>query len=267
MTYSPDCRNIENLVNSLKILIVESGAKALLRRQEGLRVYYKEDRSPVTNADLEISTLIYNHLKSLTPNLSVICEERELICPLVDDVFWLVDPIDGTRSYIQNGDTFTVNIALIKNNIAVLGFIYQPSVQKLYYTDYDNSLKIEQNGVVISVDNTSQSDRYGAVVGSRYSDSNTKDFLEKHSITKIASIPSSVKLCLIAEGKADVYPMFGTTMEWDIAAGHALIKAGGGNIVDLLGNELSYKKGGFQNPHFYAYSKYWYRKTDVKDNS
>lgn len=267
MTCSPDFRNLDSLVSSIKTLIIEAGIRALLRRQEGLRVYCKDDNSPVTNADLEISTLIYNHLKALTPNLSVVCEERESVFPFVDDVFWLVDPIDGTRSYIQDGDTFTVNIALIKNNIAVLGFIYQPSVQKLYYTDYDNSLKIEQNGVVISADNVSKEDRYDAVVGSRYSDQNTKDFLTKHSITKIVSIPSSVKLCLIAEGKADVYPMFGTTMEWDIAAGHALIKAGGGNVVDLLGNELFYNKVGFQNSHFYAYSKYWCNKTDFKDNT
>ena len=261
MIHSKNLKNIDSLVESLKTLMIESGNKAFLRRQEGLRIYYKEDNSPVTNADLEISTLIYHHLKSLAPNIPVVCEEREIITPFADDLFWLVDPIDGTKSYIKNEDTFTVNIALIQNHIPVLGFIYQPSMQKLYYTDHDNSLKIEQNGVILSVANTSIEDRYGAVVGSRYSDANTKDFLKKHSITNVVSIPSSIKLCLIAEGKADVYPKFGTTMEWDIAAGHALIKAGGGHVVDLHGNELGYKKAGFLNPHFYAYSKYWNNNT------
>ncbi len=257
MIHLPDLGNTGKLIQSIKALMIECGRVALLRMQEGINVFYKEDNSPVTNADIEISTLIFNNLKSLTPDIPVICEERDLITPLGDDYFWLVDPIDGTRSYIRGEDTFTVNIALIKHNLAVLGFIYQPFTKKLYYTDHNNNLQIEQNGKTVNIENSLIKDHYSAVVGSRYSDSHTKDFLKSHLITKIVSIPSSIKFCLIAEGTADVYPGFGTTMEWDVAAGHALVKAAGGNIVDLHGNELSYRKDGFQNPHFCAYSKYW----------
>ncbi|UCM85618.1 MAG: 3'(2'),5'-bisphosphate nucleotidase CysQ [Rickettsia endosymbiont of Culicoides impunctatus] len=244
-----------NLIRSLKSLITDAGRIALMTRDLGLIVCYKEDNSPVTNADKEISNFIYNGLMELTPNIPVICEEREIVT-LNEEQFWLIDPIDGTKSYIKGEDTYTVNIALIKNGMPVIGFIYQPSMQKLHYTDANNALRVEQNDVEVSFDALPRN-HYSAVVSSRWFNLDTKSFLEKHLITEIVSIPSSIKLCLIAEGKADIYPKFGTTMEWDIAAGHALIKANGGNIIDLDGNELIYQKKNFQNPHFYAYSRYF----------
>ncbi|MDD9334827.1 MAG: 3'(2'),5'-bisphosphate nucleotidase CysQ [Rickettsiaceae bacterium] len=244
-----------NLIKSLKSLITEAGGIALIRRDLGLIVSYKDDNSPVTNADKEISSFIYDGLKDLAPNIPVVCEERDIIA-LNDNQFWLIDPIDGTKSYIKGEDTYTVNIALIKNGMPIIGFIYQPSVQKLYYTDANNALRIEQNGVETSFDALPKT-HYRAVVSSRSSNSDIKKFLKKHLITEIVTIPSSIKLCLVAEGKADIYPKFGPTMEWDIAAGHALIKASGGNIVDIDGNELVYQKKNFQNPHFYAYSRYF----------
>jgi len=244
-----------NLIRSLKSLITDAGRIALMTRDLGLIVCYKDDNSPVTNADKEISDFIYNGLTKLTPNIPVICEEREPVA-LNKEHFWLIDPIDGTKSYVKSEDTYTVNIALIKNGMPVIGFIYQPSIQKLHYTDVNNILRVEQNDVAVSFDALPRN-HYSAVVSSRCSNSEIKKFLEKHLITEIVSIPSSIKLCLIAEGKADIYPKFGTTMEWDIAAGHALIKANGGNVVDLDGNELVYQKKNFQNPHFYAYSRYF----------
>ncbi|WP_341756257.1 MULTISPECIES: 3'(2'),5'-bisphosphate nucleotidase CysQ [unclassified Candidatus Tisiphia] len=246
---------IVHLIKSLRSLITEAGRIALMTRDLGLIISYKEDNSPVTNADKEISDFIYDGLKELTPNIPVICEERDIVT-LNEEQFWLVDPIDGTKSYVKGEDTYTVNIALIKNGIPVIGFIYQPSIQKLHYTDANNILRVEHNNVEVSVDVLPRN-HYNAVVSSRCSNLDTKNFLEKHLITEVVSVLSSIKLCLIAEEKADIYPKFGTTMEWDIAAGHALIKANGGNIVDLDGNELVYQKKNFQNPHFYAYSRYF----------
>jgi 3'(2'), 5'-bisphosphate nucleotidase len=251
-----------NLIDVLKKLIIKAGDIALIRRNSGLVISYKKDNSPVTNADIEISDFIYKGLKNLTPDIPIICEEREAT-HIDSEMFWLVDPIDGTRSYIKNEDSYTINIALIQNHLPIIGLIYQPSIAKLYYTDENANLRIEQN----SIEEVSESlvkNYYSAVVSSHLANSATKEFLEKYLITEIISIPSSIKLCLVAEGKADIYPRFGTTMEWDIAAGHALIKASGGNIVDLDGNELIYKKKNFQNPYFHAYSSYWLEKSLIK---
>ncbi len=244
-----------NLIKSLKNLITEAGKIALIRRDSGLVVSYKKDDSSVTNADKEISDFIYNGLKALTPNIPVICEERN-ISVVNESQFWLIDPIDSTKSYIKGQDSYTVNIALINNSMPIIGFIYQPSMHRLYYTNADNALIVEQNGIEVSFDILPK-DHYSAVISSCITNSDTKKFLNKYLITEVVTVASSIKLCLVAEGKADIYPKFGPTMEWDIAAGHALIKANGGNIVDLEGNELVYQKKNFQNPHFYAYSRYF----------
>jgi 3'(2'), 5'-bisphosphate nucleotidase len=118
-----------NLIRSLKSLITEAGRIALITRDLGLIVSYKEDNSPVTNADKEISDFIYNALKDLTPNIPIICEEREIVT-LNEEQFWLIDPIDGTKSYAKGEDTYTVNIALIKNGMPIIGFIYQGTVER-----------------------------------------------------------------------------------------------------------------------------------------
>ncbi len=260
---------MQNLINSLKNLIIEAGNIAVTRRNTGLIVSYKQDNSPVTNADIEISDFIYHGLKVLSPNIPVICEERDLDnlteniysnSPNQDNMLWLVDPIDGTKSYIKGEDSYTVNIALIQNGSPIIGLIYQPSIYKLYYTDQNNNLKIEQKGAKIDFESSSKNYYSAVVSSSSFNSSDIQDFLKKYFITELIRVSSSIKLCLIAEGKADIYPRFGTTMEWDIAAGHALIKANGGNIIDLNGKELIYNKKNFQNPHFYAYSKYWLEK-------
>ncbi|WP_375326206.1 3'(2'),5'-bisphosphate nucleotidase CysQ [Candidatus Tisiphia endosymbiont of Nemotelus uliginosus] len=246
---------MERLIESLKNLIIKAGEIALLQREIGLKVSYKEDNSPVTNADIEISELIYHNLTRLAPNISIICEERE-IAPLTADSFWLIDPIDGTKSYIKGDSTYTINIGLIERGTPTIGLIYQPTIRKLYYTDHNNFLRIEQDGIEEKLSTLPKS-YCNAVLSSHSSNVDTKNFLEKHLITEVVSIPSSIKLCLVAEGKCDIYPKFGPTMEWDIAAGHALIRANGGNIVDLEGKELTYKKDNYKNPSFYAYSRHW----------
>lgn len=246
---------MEKLVESLKNLIIEAGEIALLKRELGLRVSYKEDNSPVTNGDIEVSEFIYKNLVRLTPDIAIICEEREIIT-LTENSFWLIDPIDGTKSYIKGDDTYTINIGLIENGTPTIGLIYQPSMHRLYYTDHNNSLRIEQNGIEEKLD-TLPKNYCNAVLSSHSSNIDTKNFLAKHLITEVVSIPSSIKLCLVAAGECDIYPKFGPTMEWDIAAGHALIRANGGNIVDLDGKELTYKKDDYKNPSFYAYSRHW----------
>ncbi|MFY9590144.1 3'(2'),5'-bisphosphate nucleotidase CysQ family protein [Rickettsia endosymbiont of Halotydeus destructor] len=245
-----------NLINALKDLVIKAGRIALDIKKVGLIVENKLDHSPVSNADKEISELIYRDLQTLTPGVTIICEEQPLPI-LSSDTFWLVDPIDGTKSYISGKDTYTINIGLIKNGIPTIGLIYQPENAKLYYTDPNGNLEIEQNLVKIPINRELKKSGFNAVISFCHPNKATTDFLEKYLINKIESIASSIKLCLIAEGEADIYPKFGRTMEWDIAAGHALIKAGGGNIFDPSGKEITYGKKNFTNADFFACGPYW----------
>ena len=198
----------ERFISNLKDIIIEAGKISISLRDEGLIVKRKKDSSPVTNADIEISNFIYSELTKLDQVIPIICEEQPLKDVLGKEMIWLVDPIDGTRSYIKNMDSFTVNIALIHNQIPIIGLIYQPTSRKLYFT----------------------------VVSSRNFNYKTEKYIQENGFSEIISIPSSIKLCMVAEGSADVYPKFGSTMEWDTAAGHALIRAAGGAVID---NNLS----------------------------
>lgn len=214
----------DNLINALKDLIINTGKIALDIKKAGMLTDIKSDGSVVTNADKEISKIIYQTLQTLTSQIAIVCEEQPL--PIFSsDTFWLIDPIDGTWSYVNGKSTYTVNIGLIENGFPTIGLIYHPETAKLYYTDVNGRLKIEQNSKEIFVNNEPKHEELHAVIGFYNSNKATKEFLSKYSFGQINAIGSSMKLCLIAEGAADIYPKFGQTMEWDIAAGHALIKA------------------------------------------
>lgn len=242
------------LIKKIKNLIVEAGDIALKTKQNNLKIEWKSDNTPVTNADKEISLFIFKALSILTPNTVVICEERELLPVDKNKPFWLIDPIDGTRSFIKGKDSFTVNIALVDKQMASYGFIYQPDTEILYFTDENKNFFIEQKGKTIEP-NTHTDDDFIAVVSSNHFNRPTKDYLKNNQFSKVLSIPSSLKLCMIAEGVADVFPKFGTTMEWDIAAGDALIRASGGMLSLVSGEQMIYGKDNFENTDFIATSK------------
>lgn len=252
----------DSLINQIKSLIIKAGEVALKEKHLGLTIEYKNnDHSPVTSADKKISDLIYDALSTITPEIEVICEERNPITLKNKSRFWLIDPIDSTVSYIKGLEYYTINIALIIDDVPILGFIYQPEKRKLYYTNIDNNLVIEQYNMVISTLNQQISrDKYIAITSANNFNQLTEDFLVHYSLNKVLHVPSSLKLCWIAEGIADVYPKFGDTMEWDIASGHALIISTGGNISNLNGIQVSYNKPHFKNHHFLAYSKRWYNR-------
>ncbi|MFK7973618.1 MAG: 3'(2'),5'-bisphosphate nucleotidase CysQ [Rickettsiaceae bacterium] len=243
-------------INEIKNITIKAGEIAMNLRSEGLEIKFKQDRSPVTNADKVISDYIFFRLSKIAPHIPVVCEERPLIDVSNNKQFWLVDPIDGTSSFIDNSAYFTVNIALIDNKQAKYGFIYLPASNKLYYTDANNQLVIEQHGNRTNL-NVHNQISYVAVASSKNINQLTSTYLIKHQLSNIISIPSSVKLCLIAESAGDVYPNFGQSMEWDIAAGHALITATGGDLALLSGETMTYAKPDFLNPHFVAFNKKW----------
>lgn len=244
------------LISFLKDVVINAGDIALQARKEGIVIEYKQDNSPVTSADKSISDYIYSSISLLPYNFPVICEERPLCDIDSKGSFWLIDPIDGTKSFIKNKDSFTINIALIVNKIPVLGFVYQPSLEKLYYIDHElNFCREDRNSKPTPP--LAKREGFTAIVSSNHFNKETADYLKDNNFSEIIAIPSSIKLCMIAEGRGDVYPKFGNTMEWDIAAGHALINASGGKITDIDGQVLYYGKPNFANSNFLAMSKRW----------
>lgn len=243
-------------IEQIKDVIIKAGIIALDLRSKGLEITYKPDKSPVTNADIEISHHIFNALSRITPQIPVICEERESSTAINSDLFWLIDPIDGTKSYIRNNEIFTINIALIEKGKPVIGFVHLPSQSRLYFTDKNNDLVIEVNGEIV-VPRAHDKHGFVAVVSSHNFNPSTQDYLNYYSFDEVLVVPSSYKLCMVAEGLCDVYPKFGETMEWDIAAGDAILRAAGGGVYTTKGNIMLYGKDTLVNPHFIAASSKW----------
>jgi 3'(2'), 5'-bisphosphate nucleotidase len=246
----------KRFIQEIKEIITSAGRIALDVRERGLEIKTKEDNSPVTNADIQISDYIFTKLLEIMPSIPVVCEERTLVDITDKKQFWLIDPIDGTRSFIKNNDSFTVNIAMIDDKTPTFGFVYLPSKDRLYFTDENMDFCIQENGKIVG-NNKHTKDGLVAVVSSHNFNSETESYLKENEFSEIIAVPSSIKLCMIAEGAGDVYPKFGPTMEWDTAAGHALVKSAGGSVRTLLGEEMGYAKEGFLNPDFIAANKKW----------
>lgn len=220
-----------------------------------VKVTYKEDLSPVTLADKASHDFISSELEALTPNIPIISEEGEIKNHKDAGEFWLVDPLDGTKEFIQKNDEFTVNIALISNHIPVLGIVCAPAL-KVSYAGLvgDGAFKMIFGHETLQIHCSTPIKEKGVVVCSR----NHEDVTHIERVFpgyQFLPMGSSLKFCKLAEGFAHIYPRFGRTMEWDTAAGQAVLMAAGG-FVFLVDNKdtLRYGKKGFENPHFIATS-------------
>jgi len=217
----------------------------------------KPDLSPVTTADEASNTFIVESLKSLDPGVPIIAEESVSASP--DDLsdhgsFWLVDPLDGTKEFIAGRNEFTVNIALITAGIPELGVIHLPA-QNITYTGHHTAGAFKRKGTrePYQIRVRAQPPKGATIVVSRsHLTSKTTAWLSDHNVAECTKAGSSLKFCLLAEGSADLYPRFGRTMEWDIAAGHAILSAAGGKVNTIDGKPLRYGKPGFENPNFVA---------------
>lgn len=220
----------------------------------------KLDASPVTEADERAEAFILQALAQCTPQIPVISEEAAAAgqVPEVGRRFWLVDPLDGTREFIKRNGEFTVNIALIDNAEPVLGVVLAPALQRLFAGARGCGAFIEQAGQRQPIHCRTVSPEGLDVVASRsHGDAEALDkFLGGRKVRSLKSAGSSLKICLVACGEADLYPRLGRTMEWDIAAGHGVLLAAGGQIRTLEGEVLGYGKAGLDNPHFYAHGLY-----------
>lgn len=216
----------------------------------------KGDASPVTEADERAEALILPALAALTPEIPVVSEEAVAAgqIPSVSDRFWLVDPLDGTKEFIQCNGEFTVNIALIEKRRAVLGVVLAPALDRLYAGASATGAFLETQGNRQTIACRVQPGAGITVVASRsHNDVNAMaGFLKGRRVASLAEAGSSLKFCLVAAGLADLYPRLGRTMEWDTAAGNAVLHAAGGKVTTLDGAELAYGKDQFANPHFLA---------------
>ena len=255
----------ENLLEILNIS-VDAGEVILNYYNENVDVIYKDDESPLTKADLASHKIITDSIKKITPDIPILSEEEFIDWKIRKKwkKYWLIDPLDGTKEFIKKNDEFTVNIALIENNRPILGVIYTPALNELFYSiknfgSYKILTKKKLNTLKeakrISI-NKKKSNKI-KIVGSR-SHSNpildkwvNKNFNEFDILQK----GSSLKFCLIAEGSADIYPRFGPTSEWDIAAGHIILEEAGGKLKSIENKEILYnEKENILNPDFFAYS-------------
>ncbi len=233
-------------------------------------VEFKQDLSPVTRADRVAEAIILSDLKKIAPNIPVVAEEAvfEGKIPEIDNIFFLVDALDGTREFIRKNREFTVNIALVDNGKPIFGLVYAPALGELYLTlapDQAVMGLLNPRGSLSEIHRLDfkaikprppLEDGLSVVVSKSHLTHETSKFIEQFSVREQLDIGSSLKFCLLAKGDADLYPRFGPTMEWDTAAGHALLNAAGGRVQGLNGEQLVYGKtdDNYRNPYFVAWA-------------
>lgn len=243
------------MLDIFQIIEIAKQASLLINKHYNTKfdIMVKQDNSPVTNVDILVDNFISDALSKITKDIIVISEENENSKAHeinLGEYFWLVDPIDGTQGFIEKNGQFTVNISLIKDNQPIIGVIAIPEQETIYFNDFTNTAyKLHQNNISKINCRKIQNNKIDVLMG-RSHDNGWQNFEQEYIIQNLTKIGSSIKFCMIAEGLADAYARFGPTMEWDTAAGHAIINAAGGSLVDFNSKSLSYGKPGFKNPSF-----------------
>jgi len=244
--------------------VIEAGACAMAHRAAGVQAEEKSDQSPVTIADREAEAILLAALAVHAPGIPVIAEEEAAAgrLPDIGGRFFLVDPLDGTKEYVKGGDDFTVNVALIDHGLPIAGIVYAPAQATLWWGDVPRRLAMRaaiEDGRVAQkrpIGVRPCGGRPKAVASKSHPVPATEAFLTACGSEDRVSIGSSLKFVLVAEGAADLYPRPSPTMEWDTAAGHAVLLAAGGRVFDLDGLPLTYGKPKFFNPGFVATGPY-----------
>ncbi|WP_397541552.1 3'(2'),5'-bisphosphate nucleotidase CysQ [Roseovarius salis] len=230
---------------------------------EDFDVKLKSDDSPVTEADEAADALISDGLRDAFPDLVLVTEEQAQSHGQTASTFAIVDPLDGTKEFVQRRGDFTVNIALVEGGVPTLGIVYAPARKRMFYTLPDSG-SVEETGPfspdtrgdvrplhVSDPDN----DALMVVASKSHRDQATDDYISRYAVKDMTSAGSSLKFCLVASGEADLYPRLGRTMEWDTAAGDAVLRGAGGQVVRFDDHEpLHYGKDGYANPFFIAYA-------------
>ena len=250
--------NIQKIVKNLIDTFYQAGKVSLDLRDKGLIKKIKSDNTPVSNGDLEVNKIITQKIKEVTPGIPIVSEEtpdNKTLKNLRD--FWLIDPIDGTYDYINNLEEFTINAGLIINKIPVAGLIYAPAKKRMFYS-YGPSFAFEiTNGETKKLDCSKNYDK-NEIKFVSYSNKIKPEIdiiHKKLNVKKFEKMKSSLKFCVIAAGEFDGYVAEPRAFEWDIAAGHSILKHAGGSVTDFDGKEIIYGKKDFKNPSLILKSK------------
>lgn len=258
----------EQLARALLPSVLEAGAIEMHYYRSGVAIERKADASPVTAADREAEAVLLAALAQIAPGVPVIAEEAvgRGAVPQIADTFFLVDPLDGTREFISQRDEFTVNVALVRDGKPVFGVVFAPALGDLCVTLGPSRagharVAAIPSAVSAAVDfadiqtRRPDHDALVAVASLAHGAAEADRFLASYRVSQRRNAGSSLKFCLLARGEADIYPRIGPTMEWDTAAGHAILAAAGGCVTELDGAPFVYGKvdRGFLNPGFVAW--------------
>ncbi|MBL4720658.1 MAG: 3'(2'),5'-bisphosphate nucleotidase CysQ [Alphaproteobacteria bacterium] len=252
-------QNLSDLLPAITAVAHEAGAEIMKIYATDFDVSWKEDSSPVTAADERAEAIILPVLRALTPDYPIVAEEsvsKNGIPAIGSSPFWLVDPLDGTREFLNRNGEFTVNIALIIDQEPKLGVIFAPALGDTYTGVVGvGATKRHEDGPVEAIHvRVPPKEGVTVLASRRHGDPEVlAAFLKDRPIAEIKNAGSSLKLCLVAAGEGDLYPRFGNTMEWDIAAGHAILSAAGGRVTTEDGGPFLYGKETMLNPHFVAW--------------
>ena len=251
------------MLRALARIAYDAGAIVLAHYTDEITATHKEDQSPVTAADVEAERFILKRLAQLAPEVPIVAEEEVAAgrIPKVGKRFFLVDPLDGTKEFVSKNGEFTINIAEIVEGKPVRGVVYAPVKDRLFFgetmsgtfdahappggaPDFAEARQVfarapGNDGLIVAISRS-------------HNDKKTDEYLAAYKVKKFMVAGSSLKFCLIASGEADLYPRHGRTMEWDTAAGHAVLTAAGGSMTTIDGKPFVYGKAGFANPHFIA---------------
>ncbi|GAW36439.1 3'(2'),5'-bisphosphate nucleotidase CysQ [Roseovarius sp. A-2] len=254
----------ETLMAEMRRLALEAGARIMeIYEADDFDVKVKSDASPVTEADEAADALISAGLRAAFPEVALVTEEQAASHGQSVETFLIVDPLDGTKEFINRRGDFTVNIAYVEAGVPTRGVVYAPAKGRMFYTRADGVAVEEDGPFDIETPGTQRPIRVAApdnaalmVVASKsHRDQATDDYIGKYAVKDMTSAGSSLKFCLVATGEADLYPRVGRTMEWDTAAGHAVLLGAGGQVVRFDDHSpLRYGKEGFANPFFIAHA-------------
>ncbi|MEM7731740.1 MAG: 3'(2'),5'-bisphosphate nucleotidase CysQ [Pseudomonadota bacterium] len=254
----------EEFVSQARRLAILAGDKIMeIYNSDSFDVRVKSDESPVTEADEAADAIIAAGLRAAFPDLALVTEEQAESHVETADTFLIVDPLDGTKEFINRRGDFTVNIAYVEDGSPRFGVVYAPARERMFYTlanggavEESGPFDPEKPGETKSINASKPDNAALMVVASKsHRDEATDDYINKYGVKDMKSAGSSLKFCLIATGEADLYPRVGRTMEWDTAAGHAVLTGAGGDVVRFDDHTpLTYGKADFANPFFIAYA-------------
>ena len=241
--------NLKNITEQLLDTFLEAGKIAKDISQQGVKITIKTDKSPVTNGDLAVNKILTDKIKNLTPDIPVISEETvNLNIKNKNKTFWLIDPIDGTKDYIKKKDEYTLNAALIIDFKPVIGIVYAPAKNRLFFS-YGKDLAFEINNgkkIILNCKKINPNEIIG-LENSDITSSEVSEIYKKYKVSQTVKMSSSLKFCIIASGEADIYAAKARAFEWDIAAGHTILEHAGGSITTHEEKKFLYGKENYKN--------------------